>query len=135
MAAAYTHLHRLGWAHSFEAWHDDELAGGLYGVAIGRVFFGESMFTRIADASKVAFVESCRFLDRHGFALIDCQMPTGHLQRFGAHEIPRADFLDELATLVEPPGTPGSWTELFSRSRRDPDSGLAPTERQADAGP
>ncbi len=93
MIEAYTRLHELGHAHSIEAWFDGELAGGLYGVALGRVFFGESMFFRRRDASKVAFVQLVRQLRRWGFGLIDCQMSTEHLRRFGAAEIPRAAFM------------------------------------------
>lgn len=117
MASAYARLHVLGWAHSFEAWQDGELVGGLYGVAIGRAFFGESMFTRVRDASKVAFVRCCQHLARQGFALIDCQMPTRHLHSLGAREIPRQRFVDELTTLVDPPGTPGPWCPVFADGR------------------
>ncbi|MBK9130854.1 MAG: leucyl/phenylalanyl-tRNA--protein transferase [Gammaproteobacteria bacterium] len=93
MIEAYTRLHELGHAHSIEAWFDGILVGGLYGVALGRVFFGESMFYRRRDASKVAFVQLVRQLRRWGFGLIDCQMSTEHLRRFGAAEIPRAAFM------------------------------------------
>lgn len=93
MIDAYTRLHELGHAHSVEAWFNGVLAGGLYGVALGRVFFGESMFFRRRDASKVAFVQLVRQLRRWGFGLIDCQMSTEHLRRFGAAEIPRAEFM------------------------------------------
>jgi leucyl/phenylalanyl-tRNA--protein transferase len=92
MRAAYAELHRLGMAHSFEAWQDGQLVGGLYGVAMGRVFFGESMFYRVTDASKAAFVFACEQLDRWGYRLIDCQVHTPHLQSFGASEIPRPEF-------------------------------------------
>ncbi len=93
MIEAYARLHEQGHAHSVEAWFDGALAGGLYGVALGRVFFGESMFFRRRDASKVAFVQLVRQLRRWGFSLIDCQMSTEHLRRFGAGEIPRAEFI------------------------------------------
>ncbi|MCC6208861.1 MAG: leucyl/phenylalanyl-tRNA--protein transferase [Gammaproteobacteria bacterium] len=96
MIEAYTCLHELGHAHSVEAWFDGDLAGGLYGVALGRVFFGESMFFRRRDASKVAFVHLVRQLRRWGFSVIDCQMNTEHLRRFGAAEIPRLEFVDLL---------------------------------------
>lgn len=108
MIAAYSRLHALGHAHSVEAWCGEELAGGLYGVALGRVFFGESMFFRRTDASKVAFVLLVRQLQRWGFTLIDCQMKTGHLQRFGAAEIPRRDFVRRLRA-CEQPGVPAPW--------------------------
>jgi leucyl/phenylalanyl-tRNA--protein transferase len=108
MIAAYTRLHELGHAHSVEAWYGDELAGGLYGVALGRVFFGESMFYRRRDASKVAFVHLMRQLQRWGFTLIDCQMSTEHLKRFGAMEIARAEFVRRLgACALE--GPPAPW--------------------------
>ncbi len=94
MARAYARLHRLGYAHSFEAWSDDALVGGLYGVALGRVFFGESMFMRRSDASKVAFVHAVRFLAARGFELIDCQIATEHLSRFGAVSMPRDEFVE-----------------------------------------
>jgi leucyl/phenylalanyl-tRNA--protein transferase len=113
MAAAYSRLHRLGWAHSFETWAGNELAGGLYGIAIGRVFFGESMFAAHADASKVALYHGLRFLSEQGFELVDCQLPSAHLSRLGAKPLPRSEFLGLLARLCEPPGGPGAWTERF----------------------
>ncbi|HEB78566.1 MAG TPA: leucyl/phenylalanyl-tRNA--protein transferase [Methylothermaceae bacterium] len=93
MRLAYVRLHRLGHAHSAETWLDGELVGGLYGVVIGRVFYGESMFHRHSNASKVAFVKLVECLRRWGFALIDCQVHTSHLVRFGAEEIPRRQFI------------------------------------------
>lgn len=93
MKKAYRELHRLGWAHSFEAWRDGTLVGGLYGVAIGRVFFGESMFHRVSNASKAALVFAVENLTRWGYALIDCQVCTQHLKNFGAEEISRTDFV------------------------------------------
>ena len=106
MAAAYKRLHALGWAHSFEAWQDGRLAGGLYGISIGRMFFGESMFSRAADASKVAFVGAVRYLKARGVALIDCQIQSGHLTRLGAVNMPRAEFLEHLKRYGEPARTP-----------------------------
>jgi leucyl/phenylalanyl-tRNA---protein transferase len=97
---AYCALHRLGIAHSIETWIDDELAGGLYGIALGHAFFGESMFARVNDASKLAFVHLVRQLRRWNFGIIDCQMRTDHLARFGAREIPRSQFSELLAKLV-----------------------------------
>jgi leucyl/phenylalanyl-tRNA--protein transferase len=114
MRAAYVTLHRHGWAHSFEAWSGETLVGGLYGVAIGRVFFGESMFSRATDASKVAFWHAVRFLSAQGCELIDCQLPTAHLEAFGASGMSRREFLARLSELVEPPGEPGSWTRVFA---------------------
>jgi len=109
MAAAYKRMHALGWAHSFEAWHDERLAGGVYGIAIGRVFFGESMFAAERDASKVALVRGVEFLEERGCALIDCQIPSSHVTSLGASLLARERFLRRLAALREPAGTPGSW--------------------------
>jgi leucyl/phenylalanyl-tRNA--protein transferase len=109
MARAYGQLHRLGWAHSFETWLDGELVGGLYGVAIGRVFFGESMFARVTDASKVALVRMVRFLEQRDFALIDCQVVSAHIATLGARAIPRREFLDLLRQHCDPMGTPAVW--------------------------
>ena len=100
MIAAYIELHRLGIAHSFETWIDGELLGGLYGVAIGRAFYGESMFSKQTDASKIAFVHLVRQLQRWNFGVIDCQMKTGHLASLGAREIPRQEFSALLSDLV-----------------------------------
>ncbi len=100
MKAAYVELHRRGVAHCAEAWLDGELVGGLYGVALGRAFFGESMFAKATDASKVVFVECIRRLEALGYTLIDCQVYTRHLASLGAAEIPRARFLKELDTAV-----------------------------------
>lgn len=101
--AGYEALHREGVAHSVECWCGDELVGGLYGVAIGAMFAGESMFYRRADASKVAFVYLAERLAASGFAFIDCQQPTEHLARFGATRWRRDKFLDELAHAVTQP--------------------------------
>jgi leucyl/phenylalanyl-tRNA--protein transferase len=109
MADAYAALHRAGFAHSVETWLDGELAGGLYGVALGRAFFGESMFTRVSDASKVAFVALARQLEHWDFGVIDCQMNTAHLASFGAREIPRAEFTRGLRELVHYPPVPVPW--------------------------
>ncbi|MEN6484030.1 MAG: leucyl/phenylalanyl-tRNA--protein transferase [Syntrophobacteraceae bacterium] len=109
MLDAYCRLHRLGYAHSVESWQAGELVGGLYGVALGRAFFGESMFMRKTDASKVALVHLVYLLRRFGFEFVDCQVTTAHLQRFGAREIPREDFLGILREAVAKGGLPGSW--------------------------
>jgi leucyl/phenylalanyl-tRNA--protein transferase len=109
MVEAYVALGSLGYAHSAEAWLGDELAGGLYGVAVGRMFYGESMFTRRTDASKAAFVTLVRQLERWGFELIDCQMSTAHLASLGAREIPRAEFLRNVERLVTLPPVPSPW--------------------------
>ena len=110
MAAAYGRLHHLGWAHSFETWLDDVLVGGLYGVALGRVFFGESMFARVTDASKVALVHGVEFLRARQFALIDCQVASAHTISLGATNIGRPEFLRLVAQHCEPLGTPRRWS-------------------------
>jgi leucyl/phenylalanyl-tRNA---protein transferase len=96
MVSAYTALHSKGCAHSAEAWSGDELAGGLYGVIIGRAFFGESMFAKKSDASKAAFVMFVEKLAEQGVELIDCQVTTAHMKRFGARDMPRAEFMKRL---------------------------------------
>ena len=101
MQAAYLALHRAGHAHSFETWQDGELVGGLYGIAIGRMFYGESMFSRATDASKVALVALVAQLRGRGFPMIDCQQRTPLLASMGAREIPRRAFLRRLAALVD----------------------------------
>ncbi len=110
MIAAYCALHAQGVAHSVEMWVDGELAGGLYGVALGRVFFGESMFSRAPDASKIALVHLVRQLERWNFAMIDCQMTTAHLASLGAREIARLVFMRKLQELVNYPGAAKRWT-------------------------
>jgi leucyl/phenylalanyl-tRNA--protein transferase len=109
MAEAYNRLHRAGIAHSVEAWHSGTLAGGLYGVSLGAVFFGESMFSHVRDSSKAALVDLLGRLRAAGFQLVDCQVTTEHLQRFGAREIPRRDFLRQLAAAVARPTLRGRW--------------------------
>lgn len=103
MRRAYGRLHRLGHAHSVETWMAGQLVGGLYGVALGRVFYGESMFARVDDASKLALAHLVTQLRRWGFGLIDCQMETAHLASLGARPIARADFLRHLECLVNFP--------------------------------
>ena len=100
MIDAYIRLHKAGYAHSVEAWDCDGLAGGLYGVILGRAFFGESMFTKRSDASKTAFVTLTERLAADGFELIDCQVTTAHLLRFGAREVPRSSFLAMLKKAI-----------------------------------
>jgi len=109
MLAAYSTLQQLGHAHSFEVWHDDNLVGGLYGVALGRVFYGESMFSRTSNASKVALAYLARQLERWNFMVIDCQMATAHLASLGAREIPRRDFVRDVRAGVVLPGVPAPW--------------------------
>ena len=109
MRDAYIQLHRLGYAHSFESWDDNELVGGLYGVALGGAFFGESMFSRASDASKVALVYSVRQLQRWGYTLIDCQLPSPHLARMGAQPIARKDYLALLRAALNLGGRENPW--------------------------
>jgi leucyl/phenylalanyl-tRNA--protein transferase len=109
MLAAYRHLHELGWAHSVETYAEGDLVGGLYGLVIGRMFYGESMFSRSRDASKVAFAHLIRQLSADNVALIDCQMRTEHLASLGGREIPRAEFLAQLRTLTAEPVARGPW--------------------------
>jgi leucyl/phenylalanyl-tRNA--protein transferase len=109
MKDAYVRLHELGHAHSAEAWRDGSLVGGLYGVALGGVFFGESMFHRETDASKVAFVRLVRQLAGWGFRLVDCQLETPHLRSLGARAVQRKRFLREVAESLELPNRRGPW--------------------------
>ena len=109
MIAAYMRLHQMGVAHSIETWIGGRLAGGLYGIALGRAFYGESMFTLVPDASKIAFVHLVRQLQCWGFGVIDCQMNTAHLARFGAREIPRTEFIAQLNNLINLPAVLTPW--------------------------
>lgn len=102
--AGYGAMHRLGAAHSVEIWNGERLVGGLYGVSMGRMFYGESMFAREPDASKAALVSLATLLKAHGFSVIDCQQSTRHLASFGAREVPRAAFLERVGELVRQPG-------------------------------
>ena len=114
MHTAYSRLFEMGYAHSVEAWNGGRLVGGLYGVSLGRMFFGESMFTRESDASKVGFVHMAAQFGRWKMPVIDCQMPTSHLASLGAREIPRAVFLDQISQLVQESAPSTPW-------RLDPD--------------
>jgi leucyl/phenylalanyl-tRNA--protein transferase len=119
---AYTELHRLGWAHSAEAWQDGKLAGGCYGIRLGAAFFGESMFAKKSNASKAAFLTLAKFLFADGIRFIDCQVPSDHLRTLGGEEISRSGFLSLLAKTLAPrryaPGSRddldhrGSWNEI-----------------------
>ena len=109
MIAAYNTLHMAGFAHSVETWEDGKLAGGLYGVSIGRAFFGESMFSEKSDASKVAMVYLVSALKSWGSDFIDCQVTTSHLVRLGAHEIPRSEFLRRLSKVLKSKSRCGKW--------------------------
>lgn len=109
MAEAYGRLHRLGWAHSFETWLEGRLVGGLYGVAIGRVFFGESMFTRVTDASKAALVHGVEFLRARNTELIDCQVASAHTRSLGAVDIPRSEYIEAIRVLCADSAGPQTW--------------------------
>jgi len=109
MVEAYCALHGAGDAHSLEVWHDGELAGGLYGVAVGAAFCGESMFSAERDASKVALAYLAAQLGRWSYPFIDCQLPTRHLASLGVVAVPRSEFLTRLAAAVAAPGHPGRW--------------------------
>lgn len=109
MTEAYCRLHDLGFAHSVEAWQGDELAGGLYGIALGAVFFGESMFARVTDSSKVAMAALVSRLGKWDFDFIDCQVRTEHLVSLGAKEIAGDEFRTRLAKAVSRPSRKGKW--------------------------
>ena len=109
MVDAYCKLFDLGFAHSVEAWRGDQLVGGLYGVSLGAAFFGESMFAKAPDASKIAFVASVRQLDAWHIGLIDCQVHTEHLERFGAYEVPRLRYIELLTQALDEPTRRGRW--------------------------
>ena len=110
MMDAYMRLHELGWAHSVEVYAEGNLTGGLYGLGIGRMFYGESMFSRRSNASKIAFAHLVRYLLAHDFGMVDCQMRTEHLASLGGREIPRDDFLARLQQLIRPEQRRGRWT-------------------------
>jgi leucyl/phenylalanyl-tRNA--protein transferase len=126
MIRAYGRLHDMGYAHSVEAWRNGKLVGGLYGISLGAAFFGESMFARESDASKVAFVHLVRQLDSWGFHIVDCQVPTEHLARFGATEWSRKRFLQALRIALREPTRRGRWA--FDPPRAAPLEGAIPVE-------
>jgi len=109
MLEAYSRLHEMGYAHSVETWQEDTLVGGLYGVALGGAFFGESMFSHVADASKVALVSLVRQLQAWGFTVFDCQQASPHVMRFGAETIPRREFIKHLTSALILPDRKGRW--------------------------
>lgn len=127
MIKAYERLHQVGLAHSVEAWEGDMLVGGLYGVSLGDCFFGESMFMRVSNASKVALVYLIKGLKREGFQLVDCQVTTEHLMQFGAREIPRNQFMQSLQRALKRPTRQGRW-----RFKSDGGIGLASDEDSED---
>ncbi len=114
MIDAYTQMHMLGFAHSFEVWLDGELVGGLYGISLGHAFFGESMFHKVTDASKVALYYLCQTMKEWGFDFIDCQLPTPHLLSLGAEIISRGEFMRLLKDTLEYPTRQGVWQASFS---------------------
>lgn len=114
MIEAYTQLHHIGYAHSFEVWEDENLAGGLYGLSLGSAFFGESMFHNVTDASKIALYFLCRTMKEWGFDFIDCQLPTEHLLKSGAKIIARKEFLYRLEESLNNPDKTGKWEVLAS---------------------
>lgn len=113
MIAAYSSLHELGIAHSVEVWVENELVGGVYGLALGHMFFGESMFSRQPDASKIALIHLCRQLEAWGFGPMDCQVGNEHLYRMGAVDIDREEFEETLAKYTSRPRENGSWQNQF----------------------
>lgn len=117
MIKAYCRLHESGCAHSVEVWSEGKLAGGLYGVSLGKCFFGESMFTRVSNASKVAFVTLVGHLKALSYDMIDCQTTTEHLMRFGAREVPRGVFLRQLKKSLDAPTKRGKWELLDGLNR------------------
>jgi leucyl/phenylalanyl-tRNA---protein transferase len=117
MQDAYGELYRRGYAHSVEAWQEEQLVGGLYGVSLGRCFFGESMFAKVSNASKAAFITLVRDLTDQGFALIDCQVYTDHLASLGAEAVPRSRFLRELKACLASSGMVGNWGDMLNRGR------------------
>jgi leucyl/phenylalanyl-tRNA--protein transferase len=115
MLEAYCYLHKLGYAHSVEVWKDEEIVGGLYGVSLGNIFFGESMFTRVSNASKAGFITLVRALEERNFSLIDSQVHTHHLESLGAVEIPRDTYMRLLSQALKAPTRKGSWTSWLER--------------------
>jgi leucyl/phenylalanyl-tRNA---protein transferase len=112
MMDAYTTLHRIGFAHSFETYLNNELVGGLYGISLGRAFFGESMFSIVSDSSKAAFYSLTQFAQKHHFTFIDCQLRTSHLTSLGAREIDRSQYLEELNLAIDHPDLQQNWSAL-----------------------
>ena len=115
MIEGYLRLHQLGFAHSVEVWQNGELVGGLYGIALGKCFFGESMFAAVSNASKFAFIALARRLEELGYELIDCQQQTGHLASLGARPIRRKVFLEYLEKNRNEPTHRGNWSQIFEK--------------------
>ena len=115
MARAYNRLHREAHAHSIEVWQEGQLVGGMYGIAIGKIFFGESMFSRIRDASKIALAALVKHLDPHQFAFIDCQVESAHLNSLGAQVIPRPQFIRYLDLYCANNESSNAWTNFITK--------------------
>ena len=113
MIESYNELHKLGYAHSVEAWSDGELVGGLYGISLGSMFFGESMFSTKSNASKAAFITLIKKLEERGFDLIDCQVYTEHLESLGAREVSRDQFINQIELFIENPTHVGNWSDFL----------------------
>lgn len=107
-------IHKLGFAHSVEVFENDELVGGLYGISLGKMFFGDSMFSKVANASKIAFIHLCKMMDQQGFDLLDCQVYNEHLASLGAYIIPRDAFINLVEANKKLPSLDGVWTEYFA---------------------
>lgn len=116
MIQAYLRVHNAGFAHSVEVWKDNEIVGGLYGISLGGVFFGESMFTKVSNASKFGFIQLVTFLSEANFGMIDCQVHTNHLESLGAREIDRSVFLEKLAIELEKQTLRGNWGGFTSET-------------------
>jgi leucyl/phenylalanyl-tRNA--protein transferase len=114
MIQAYVQVHQLGYAHSVEVWQEGELVGGLYGISLGKIFFGESMFARVSNASKFGFITLVQKLREKGFTLIDCQQQTQHLGSLGAKPISRKSFLNYLQENKKLETLTGSWTQVLA---------------------
>ncbi len=112
MKLAYQNLHRIGMAHSAEIWKDGSLVGGLYGVSIGKIFFGESMFSLEPNSSKLALIRLCQWLKERSFLILDCQIHSDHLEQMGAELIPRTNFLEILENALDGDTLKGKWTDL-----------------------
>lgn len=113
MIEAYTKLHQLGYAHSFEAWENNNLVGALYGVSLGKIFFGESMFASVNNASKFAFIKLCQFLEENNFTHIDCQVESKHLTSLGCKSIPRSEFIKLISINNNFETKKGNWSDLL----------------------
>ncbi|MCS6794670.1 MAG: leucyl/phenylalanyl-tRNA--protein transferase [Raineya sp.] len=115
MKNAYIELHKLGYAHSIEVWQEGKLVGGLYGVCLGSIFFGESMFSKVSNASKYGLITLCKILEKNHFYLVDCQVYTEHLESLGAEFIPRQQFIQIVSEKAQNDTFQGNWGEIFAK--------------------